>query len=645
MVSGGWRGSLPGAAGYPYSPLLRLPLQLSAMPPRPLPLLALATSALVLAGCDRGGSSGLDPIAECTPQNTVSLGVGEAERRGGAQARTLCVGGDAGAEYVLIPHFLSSTSGARTTLALEAEGTVAASGEPQPLVLGARVGGGSAQGGTLGAEIGAGLRSSGSPPLNFAAWASPERRGDPAARFDQELRIREQRELAPLLNGAGVAPRAFDAGRTPAEGDAVGAATPPLPSGTPALGSLLTLNAQAGEACTNPVPRFGEVMAVSQGAIVVADTARPANGFTPQDFQHFAATFDTLIAPVVHRNFGEPTDLDANGRVVLFFTPEVNRLTGPDSERFVGGFFFARDLFPRESNPRFQACAGSNVGEVLYLLVPDPTGSINGNIRQTSVVRRTAPATIGHELQHLVNAARRLHTLALPVGQAFEDVWLNEGLSHMAEELLFFEAAGLAPGANLDLAALQGGGARVVDAVNAYHVANLNRYRLFLQGPETRSAYDSTDNLEARGAAQQFLRYAADRRQGSDEGFFRALVDGPQVGWANLATRVGGETTLRRWYSDWSVANYADDRVSGISPDFRLQSWSHPTIFQGLQVDRFPIRTRPLGSTSPSSLDLQAGGAAYFRFRVPGPSAARIVTSVGDGPIPEVFQYTLLRTR
>ena len=42
------------------------------------------------------------------------------------------------------------------------------------------------------------------------------------------------------------------------------------------------------------------------------------------------------------------------------------------------------------------------------------------------------PGTLAHEYQHLINAGRRLY---VNNANAFEDMWLNEGLSHIAEEL------------------------------------------------------------------------------------------------------------------------------------------------------------------------------------------------------------------
>jgi len=71
----------------------------------------------------------------------------------------------------------------------------------------------------------------------------------------------------------------------------------------------------------------GRVVAKSARAIVVADTGNPAGGFTDADYRGIAATFDTLVYPVDVRHFGEPTDLDNNGRSIIFYTRAVNELT------------------------------------------------------------------------------------------------------------------------------------------------------------------------------------------------------------------------------------------------------------------------------------------------------------------------------
>src|SRR6185437_9443457 len=103
--------------------------------------------------------------------------------------------------------------------------------------------------------------------------------------------------------------------------------------------------------------------------------------YTTADYQSFGAAFDTLIYPVDTANFGAPTDKDANQHVILFFTRAVNELTPPGQNFYVGGFFFNRDLFPVTTAGSVEGCAASNFAEMVYLLVPDPTGAVNQNVR------------------------------------------------------------------------------------------------------------------------------------------------------------------------------------------------------------------------------------------------------------------------
>ena len=111
--------------------------------------------------------------------------------------------------------------------------------------------------------------------------------------------------------------------------------------------------------------------AVTEHAIVVADTANPSGGFSREEYRDFGVTFDTLVWDVDTRNFGEPEDFDENEKVIIFFTRAVNELSEENSNSVVGGFFYGRDLFERTGA---NACAGSNQGELFYMMVPDPAG-------------------------------------------------------------------------------------------------------------------------------------------------------------------------------------------------------------------------------------------------------------------------------
>jgi hypothetical protein len=45
---------------------------------------------------------------------------------------------------------------------------------------------------------------------------------------------------------------------------------------------------------------------------------------------------------------------------------------------------------------------------MFYLCAPIRTGEVNNNKRSKETVRRSTQGTVAHELQHLINASRRL---------------------------------------------------------------------------------------------------------------------------------------------------------------------------------------------------------------------------------------------
>jgi hypothetical protein len=126
--------------------------------------------------------------------------------------------------------------------------------------------------------------------------------------FDQTLRLRERRELAQHVSAA----REQFASRL---GDQAIAAQVALPT----VGSIVTLNAQALSACSQANNRAGRVVAVSDRAIIVADTANPTGGYTDDEYRDIAATFDTLTYPLDVEYFGEPTNIGGTGRITLFY--------------------------------------------------------------------------------------------------------------------------------------------------------------------------------------------------------------------------------------------------------------------------------------------------------------------------------------
>jgi hypothetical protein len=165
------------------------------------------------------------------------------------------------------------------------------------------------------------------------------------------------------------------------------------------------------------------VRLVSQRAILYEDLTA-ALSLSQEDVELFAGLFDDPIYPVDIGAFGVPSDLDGNGRVIILFTPSVNRLSPPGSGDFIGGFFFGLDLIPGSER--------GNEGEIFYVLVPDPTGRF-GNVRDAEMVRSTVPSVLAHEFQHMIHHSERIIERE---ASSREAAWLSEGLAHMAEDLV-----------------------------------------------------------------------------------------------------------------------------------------------------------------------------------------------------------------
>jgi hypothetical protein len=419
-----------------------------------------------------------------------------------------------------------------------------------------------------------------------------------------------------------------------------GAARLQLNQTAPTVGSLLTLNTSTESACDVPDNRIGRIVAVSQRAVVVADTMNPANGLTTADYQHVAATFDSLVYPINVATFGEPADVDENGRSIIFYTRAVNELTEANSDEVVGGFFFVRDLFPRtESTSAPFFCPTSNDAEMFYMLAADPTGVVNGNVRSVEEVLESTIATVGHEFQHLINASRRLYVL--DTDNFDEEVYLNEGLSHIAEELLFYHRAQRAPRQNLGNSILATGTASR-EAFLQFNQQNELRYGEYVRNPETNSPYRDSDNLAVRGAAWAFLRYVADQRAGDDAQLWRALVNNVETGLANLQEVLGQNPVLLA--RDFAVSVYTDDVVPGIPAIFTQPSWNHRSLYQNVSGG-FPLRVRPLTSGIPVDVNLTAGGAAYLRAGVASGQRGSIQLTAGGATLPGTVTVTVVRTK
>jgi hypothetical protein len=406
------------------------------------------------------------------------------------------------------------------------------------------------------------------------------------------------------------------------------------------VGDLVQLNTNT-EPCTSPIIATGRVIVTSARAIVVADTSNPLGGFSDADYARIAVTYDTLVAAVEDAAFGTPTDLDANGKVIIFFTRAVNALTASGATSIVGGYFHPRDLLPQIYNGQLY-CPASNEREMIYMPVPDPNGAVNGNKFSVGSIDTLTIGTLAHENQHLINFGRRLY-----VNDAYtdEDPWLNEGLSDIAEELVFYRAAGLAPRQNIGAEHF---GAQPFDGLFSIYMApNFGRLAVFLQQPQSYSPFSSNDQDGTYGAAWAFLRYAADHQGSGDGDVWLRLVNSPFAGLDNLANVFG--PNLAQMFNAWSLSLYADDTTPGVDSIYVDPSWNLHSAYPALPASAQPYpllgAVGALSDGQSQTVTLTGGASAYFRFSImSGGSAAIRLTTKGLMP-PLAVQATIVRTR
>jgi hypothetical protein len=484
------------------------------------------------------------------------------------------------------------------------------------------------------------VRGQGIAPLSLPAAAlspfQPNRIPAPTLvpddNFEYQLRQRERTEMPKRIESA----RSWMSARRNLV--ASGAVAQAVPN----VGDLLKLNTNAVDFCDNPDIRTGRVAAITDKAIVVADTANPAGGFTDADYRSIGVTFDTLIDPLDRAAFGAPSDIDNNGRVIVFFTRAVNERTPSGASSVVLGLFYARDLYPKTASPG--PCVGSNVAEIFYLLVPDPNGVVNNNKRTNSQVLSFTNGTVAHEYQHLINASRRMYVNS--AGTNTEEPWLNEGLSHIAEELAFFRSAGRAPRQNFDFSSFSD--PVFASAYTVFQNQNFNRYRTYLARPEQQAplgfdAFD--DDLPTRGAAWNFLRYTADHLAdpAQENGFWFNLVNTKLTGVPNLTNALGkAPNSLLR---DWAISVFIDDNAPNVDPRFQQPSWNLRSAMTAGGSQLFSLATRTLTDNLAANTTLVGYGVSFFRFSVPSAQDALLTVTSGGVTLPSTVQLALVRVR
>ena len=355
----------------------------------------------------------------------------------------------------------------------------------------------------------------------------------------------------------------------------------------------------------------------------------PPNGFTDAQLAALGNTFDLDLYTIDVATFGAPSDIDGNGRVIVLLSPLINKLTDRSvcsSQGYIAGFFDATDLLPA------QFPAASNNAELFYALVPDPGATVSC-AHLVATVEQLTLSTFIHEFQHMISFGQ--HSI-LRSGHE-EDPWLNEGLSHLAEELgsRFYENRYPPPSGRTDPDQAfpdSSQGFISGDLYNSYH---------YLLKP---SSTDSTDkasvsnwgngdgSLVQRGGVWLFLRWLGDQQ---DSLVYGKLDQTSNTGVTNI--QVASGVSFPTLFGEFALALYTDSLPgvarSSIPSAYRFTSRNlralyakqrqrNPNNFQFT----FPIDALPLTAGTSSNEAMYPGTMDFFILTAPTSGSNVVLT-------------------
>ncbi|MCZ6445755.1 MAG: IPT/TIG domain-containing protein, partial [Planctomycetota bacterium] len=410
--------------------------------------------------------------------------------------------------------------------------------------------------------------------------------------------------------------------------------------------------------CNDFTPITTVVRTVGTRAVWLEDQGNPAGGYSTADIDAFSTQFDNVTYGTNVAYFGADTDVDANTRVVVVLTQEVNKLGS-------AGQVFLRDF----NDPA--SCPASNGGEFFYVWVPDPNGTAGDPI-SLDLVREFDPAVFAHEFAHTIQLGRRIQA-----GNPMMTLWEIEGQATLAEEVVGHAVEGHAPGQNLrgsvayDLNQTAtsrfwySGG--FLDMGVYYGADFLTASPRKVNGAPHDCTWLDIDNKGVcardieHGVSWAFLRWLSDHYgssfAGGEQEFHRAIIDNTVSGFANLAGLVG--VPIETLLAQWAAMLYVDDRVLvdgtvvvPVDPKLTMTSWNLFSVFEGIvfniggmmfQVHLLEPAVRGFQDFT-ESFNVRAASTGYFLVSGTGrPATAIRARGVSDGVLPSAMQYWVVR--
>ena len=351
-----------------------------------------------------------------------------------------------------------------------------------------------------------------------------------------------------------------------------------------------------------------------QGAIYT-DDANPvtAESLTESDITQLGTLFDDYLFPIDTTAFGRESDIDGDQRVAILISAAVNDLTSDCANGRIIGYFYGADLIA--------SLAGSNRREVFFAFAPKAATTSCPAVTR-SIALRALPPVLIHEMQHMISFNQRV----LVRGAGQEDLWLNEGLSHFAEELGYRGVPDArCPNSASCFAQFSSG-----DIDNAYS---------YLSDPEATALVTPGNNsgpLAYRGASWLFVRWLADHFSSDTllgTQVTRGLVQSTRDGATNVSAVAGVDfPTL---VGEWQLANYLEN-LPGFAQVGRLRyrTWNFRSLYQAnfptLFAKPYPLTPDSTAGSYSRTGTLRGGSGRHVRYRLAAGAAGVTVQLTGS---------------
>lgn len=397
------------------------------------------------------------------------------------------------------------------------------------------------------------------------------------------------------------------------------------------------------------------VRAVGEKGIWLEDIDNPSGGYTLSDFDALSDQFDDYIYTADTAQFGGPSDIDGNGRIVMVVTKEVN-------ERGALGFTSSCD-FGSQSPSNL----ASNEGEFFYGEAPDPNGDY-GEAVEVEFARGWLPTTVAHELVHVIQFSGRAE-----VGGSFPDIWIAEGQATMGEEIAGHAIEGRSTGQNLglgvavnwdDTTSFDWYSGAIVDMAVYFGWAPTDiDFDIHLdEAPhectwlENEAGGPCIEGREAYGVPWSLLRWLSDQYgpsyPGGEAGLQQDIIRSTSDGYTLLEQLVGAP--FEKILAQWAASLYTDDRLGGANPTLTFTSWNLFDIFHGSYTLpdgtfglREALRLKPKSAQYASfSRDASVrAGSTYYTLFSGGtrPGTAIWISDQFDATLPSHMQVWVVR--